>query len=69
MDAATISKVRRLHKKVEDQLSVDVEDAIRELIGKDAWEAWQELGDIINPTESESPPDEVTHGEFWNRLN
>jgi len=67
VDAALmIPKLKHLHSKVEASISPENESVLMDLLGEDAWDALQEIGDMLNPTE-QSGQDE--YGEFWNRLN
>lgn len=62
MDATKIPIAQHLHAKVEALIGVEEEEVLMDLLGEDGWDAWQQLGDILNPTEASGDVAE----EFWN---
>lgn len=62
MDATQIPIAQHLHAKVEELIGAEEEEVLMNLLGEDGWDAWQKLGDLLNPNGTSSEAAE----EFWN---
>lgn len=49
MDEKTEQELKKLHSTLEASISPENEALLIELLGEDAWLAFQEIGDILNP--------------------